>query len=77
MDKKKPVLIAVAVICFLGAGVAIAMQLGLFGGGKPAEKVDMGPATVEETLTDKEKATYKKALEIQEEVTKRATKAGA
>ncbi len=77
MEKKKTVLIAVAVVCFLGAGVAIALQLGLFGGNNAPEKVDLGPPSVESTLNEKEKKEYKKALEVQEEISKKAVKAGA
>ncbi|MFO0856891.1 MAG: hypothetical protein U0640_06000 [Phycisphaerales bacterium] len=76
MEKKKPILIAVAVICFLGAGVAIAFQLGLIGGNKEPE-APVVATQPEPPPTEKEKAVQKRALEIQEEVAKKAVKAGA
>lgn len=76
MEKKKPILIAIAVVCFLGAGVAIAVQLGLIGGQKE-DKVEQAVIPPEPPPTEKEKAVTKKALEIQEEVAKKAVKAGA
>lgn len=39
MDKAQMIKIGVIVLCFLGAGVAIAWNLGLFDGGPPRQKL--------------------------------------
>lgn len=77
MDKKKPILIAIAAICFIGAGVAIAFQLGLIGGGAQPDKVNLTSLPPEPEPTEKEKAVQKKVLEIQADIEKKAIKAGA